>query len=214
MGTRSEAGAGARSGTVVFGVIGGIASGKSAVSAALAGPEGVVLEADRFAHEALGSEEVTALVRERFGEAVLGPDGTPDRTALGEVVFTDPGARKALEGWIHGTVRARLRAELERAARRGAPRVVLDVPLLLENAAEHGLDGLCDHVVFVDAPLEERDRRAVRDRGWKPGEVARREAAQMPLATKRERADIVIVNDADREALAERVRAALDGLQD
>lgn len=198
----------------MFGVVGGIASGKSAVSEALAGAEGVVLEADRFAHEALGSEDVVARVRERFGEAVLGPDGAPDRAALGEIVFADPDARKALEGWIHGTVRARLRAELERAARNGAPRVVLDVPLLLENAAEHGLDGLCDHVVFVDAPLEERDRRAVRDRGWKPGEVARREAAQMPLATKREHADIVIVNDADREALAERVRAALVDLQD
>ena len=195
--------------TRVFGVLGGIASGKSAVSEALAGPEGVVLEADRIAHEVLDSPEVLEHLRERFGERVLTPDGRTDRPALAAIIFEDATARKEVEDWIHPAVRAKLRAGLEDARRRGVPRVVLDVPLLLEHAERHGLVDLCDLLVFVDAPADVRDRRAVETRGWEPGEVARRESTQLPLETKRDRADITIRNDGDRNDLEEAVRAAL-----
>jgi dephospho-CoA kinase len=73
--------------------------------------------------------------------------------------------------------------------------VVLDVPLLLENDAEHGLARACDALVFVDADAKVRDERAVARRGWASGELARREALQLPLAHKRDRADFVIRND-------------------
>ena len=98
---------------------------------------------------------------------------------------------------------------VEDAAARGVPTVVLDVPLLLEHAEEHGLLELCDHLVFVDAPADARDQRAVRDRGWEPGEVVRREAAQMPLSTKRDRADVVISNDGDLDAVTSQAALAL-----
>jgi dephospho-CoA kinase len=178
----------------VIGVLGGIASGKSRVAALLAGPGGEVLDADRLAREALTSPEGVARLREDFGPEVIGPDGAPDRAALAERVFSDPEARRRLEDWTHPVVRASIRERLAEARARGALRVVLDVPLLLENDARHGLTALCDHLVFVDTPLEERDRRAVRDRHWKPGEVARREAAQLSLEEKRARADAVIDN--------------------
>lgn len=197
--------------TRIWAVVGGIASGKSTVSRALAGPDGVILDADSVAHAVLASPEVVELIRQRFGEGAIGPDGLPNRAALGAIVFSDSEARKDLEGWIHGRVRARLRADLESAVRNGVPRIVLDVPLLLENAEEHGLLDLVDLVVFVDAPLEERDRRATLNRGWEPGEVARREAAQMPLATKRARADVVIDNDATEAELAARASALVEG---
>lgn len=117
--------------------------------------------------------------------------------------------RKRLEEWIHPVVRETLHAALEDAAARGVSRVVLDVPLLLENAAEHGLLALCDHLVFIDTPDADRDARAVVTRGWAPGEVARREAAQMPLAEKRQAADIVIDNRGDVESLTQNVQAEL-----
>ena len=82
----------------------------------------------------------------------------------------------------------------------GTPRVVLDVPLLLENDAQHGLAQLCDVLVFVDAPAEERERRAQRERGWPRGEVARREAAQLALSEKKKRAHHVLHNDRSPEA--------------
>jgi dephospho-CoA kinase len=71
---------------------------------------------------------------------------------------------------------------------------VLDVPLLLENEAGHGLTAECDEIVFVDCSEAERDARAIQARGWRPGDVAQREAAQMPLTEKRARAGRVVGN--------------------
>ena len=199
-------------GTHVFGVLGGIASGKSAAAAALAGPDGRVASADRAAHEALQHPEIVARIVARHGRDVLDPDGLVDRAALAARVFEDQDARKELEGWIHPRVREMLFAALDAAVRDGVPRLVLDVPLLMENAAQHGLLELCDTLVFVDASIEERDRRAVRDRGWDPGEVARRERAQLPLDAKRERADFILPNDQGHAELTLAVQELLDAL--
>ena len=170
-----------------FGVLGGIASGKSRVAHVLAGEGGLVIDADRLAHEVLASEELTALVAETFGEGLLGSDGRPDRAALAARVFDDPTARAKLEGWIHPRVRAKIQAALDEAKAQGIGPVVLDVPLLMVNDAEHGLVDKCDHLVFVECDLNTRDERAVDSRGWSPGEVARREQSQHPLAEKQAR---------------------------
>jgi dephospho-CoA kinase len=201
-----------RPGTLVLGVLGGIASGKSRVARLLAGQAGRVIDADRLAHEVLASEEVTAKVRERFGESALGRDGRPDRHALGRLVFDDPEARKALEGFTHPAVRAMIQRCLEDARREGLPLVVLDVPLLLEQEAEARLVGLCDALVFVESDAGERAQRARATRGWSPEELARREAAQLPLSQKMARADLVIQNRGSLEELEREVRAALQRL--
>ena len=121
------------------------------------------------------------------------------RAYLARAVF-DPahGAaelRSELESWTHPLVRDRIRERLSAARASGVPRVVLDVPLLLENDAQHGLARLCDALVFVDVRDDERERRAERERGWSRGEVARREAAQLPLLEKKKRAHHIIEND-------------------
>ncbi|QDU84403.1 Dephospho-CoA kinase [Planctomycetes bacterium Pla163] len=187
---------------LVVGVLGGIASGKSLVARLLAGDDGAVVDADRVAHAVLASDAVTRKVRERFGDAVLGVDGRPDRRALAQVVFEDSEARAALEGWIHPLVRDRIRTALDAA--RTASIVVLDVPLLLENDREHGLRAACDVLVHVDAPVEQRTARAVTERGWAPDELARRERAQLPQDEKRRAAQHVIVNDGDLDQLKSR----------
>jgi dephospho-CoA kinase len=202
--------------TRVIGVLGGIASGKSAVARLLAGPEGIVLSADELAREALESPAVLERVRQRFGPAAIGPDGRPDRAYLARAVFapgTGAALRAELESWTHPLVRDRIRARSSQARAAGVPRIVLDVPLLLENDAQHGLARLCDVLVFVDASDDERDRRAQLERGWQSGEVARREAAQFPLHAKKQRAHHVIRNDrslAELEQAVARLRARLD----
>jgi len=195
--------------SLVFAVLGGIASGKSEVARLLAGPDGRVLDADRLAAEVLGSPDGRARLVERFGPGILGPGGAPDRAALAARVFSDPGERRWLEGWIHPAVRVRMTQELAQARACGVPRIVLDVPLLLENDAEHGLVATCDALVFVEASQEVRERRAQQARGWPPGELARREAAQMPLRDKRARAHHVVRNEGDLQALAAEVRRVL-----
>ena len=197
---------------LTIGVLGGIASGKSLAASLLAGERGLVVDADREARELLESPEGLGFLRESFGPWALDAAGEPDRTALAERVFSDPEARSRLEDWTHPRVRARIAARLEAARAAGLERVVLDVPLLLENDARHGLAGLSDVLVFVDADASERDRRAVRDRNWQPGEVARREALQTPLEEKRARADFTLPNGADRAALEAHVERILDAL--
>ncbi len=192
--------------TVVVGLMGGIASGKSRVAALLAGEEGLWINADAIAHGVLSSPEVTRLVAEAFGSCVLDASGQPDRAALGEVVFGDPEARRLLEGWIHPRVRETIAGELATALSARVPLVVLDVPLLLENEAVHPLPQACTDLVFVDAPQDQRDARAVRSRGWKPGEVAARERHQLHPDLKRARADHVLRNDGTPEDLDKRAR--------
>lgn len=201
--------------TLVIGLIGGIAAGKSTVARLLAGPKGLVLSADAIAHDVLASPEVSALVAERFGPEALGPDGAPDRAVLAARVF-DPehgeAHRRALEGWTHPRVRATISARMREARAAGVPWVVLDVPLLLENDHEHGWINACDALVFIDVPLAERRRRAA-TRGWAPDELSRREAAQLALEEKRSRADFVLLNDADLDVLEQRVNALLSKLR-
>jgi dephospho-CoA kinase len=98
---------------------------------------------------------------------------------------------------------------LEALRAKGTARIVLDVPLLLENEKQHGLVGECDALVFIDAPESQRDARAVAQRGWPSGEVARREAAQERLDAKRARADYVIHNDGDLSRLEREVARVL-----
>ena len=193
---------------LVIGVLGGIASGKSQVARLLAGPRGVVLDADRLAHEALESEAVRAWLRATLGASLVGPQGV-DRRALAEHVFRQPALRRELEQRVHPAVRERLREGLAAGRREGRERIVLDVPLLLENDAQHQLTGECHVLVFVECDATVRAERAQRTRGWSGDELARREQAQLPLDVKRARADLVLDNSGDLAQLSERVADAL-----
>lgn len=200
--------------SLVIGLSGGVASGKSAVARLLAGPGGVVIDADALAHAALASEEVRKLVADHFGAEVLDPDGAVNRAALGRKVFDSAADRELLEGWIHPRVRVSMARRLKESRARNVPRIVLDVPLLFENDDQHHLTRECDVLVFVDANARAREERVIRDRGWQPGELARREACQMQLDEKKKRSDHVIQNDGeleDLEAAVQRLNQVLDG---
>ncbi len=191
-----------------IGILGGIASGKSAVARALAGPSGTVLAADHYAQEALDSPAVVAEIKARFGPELLDGEGRPDRKVLADMVFRDPETRRLLESWIHPLVRERICHGLTEARAQGRGPIVLDVPLLLENDAQHGLVSECDFLVFVSSEAEAREVRAMARHGWKPGEVARREKFQRPLTEKRALARHVIENRGSLEEL----QSAVDDL--
>jgi dephospho-CoA kinase len=176
------------------------------VARLLAGPDGVVIEADRIAREVLESAAVRFELLAAFGGRVFDSDGHPDRGALARVAFASGEARAKLEGFTHPAIRARIRADLQAARKAGVQVIVLDVPLLLENESGHGLAAECDEIVFVDSREDLREARALASRGWRPGEVVRREAVQMPLAAKRARAGRVVENHGTLAELDEAVR--------
>ena len=193
--------------TVRVGLTGGVASGKSTVSAILAELGAVVVDADQLAREVVargtpGLAEVLAA----FGPSVLTEDGELDRAAMGAIVFADESRRRTLEGIIHPLVRARA-AELEAAAPPGAL-VVHDIPLL----AETGQGSRFDAVVVVDVPTEVQVQRMIGTRAMSREDAEARVAAQ---ATREERLAIathVIDNTGTREDLRVRVTEVFDDL--
>ena len=114
-----------------IGLSGGIGSGKSTVSSALARHGAVVIDADALAREVVepGTPGLEAIAQ-RFGSGILTPDGALDRPALGRIVFADAAARSELEGITHPLIVARTR-DLVAATPPGSI-LVHDVPLLVE----------------------------------------------------------------------------------
>ncbi|MDF1836605.1 MAG: dephospho-CoA kinase [Planctomycetota bacterium] len=198
--------------SVLLAVLGGVASGKSTVSSLLAGPGGVVLSADAAAHGVLALPETLEWLAREFGPEALDDSGQADRKFLADHIFRDAMLRKKLEDWIHPRVRDRIRADLAEARASETPRIVLDIPLLMESDGLAELRAQIDHLVFVEVSEEERERRAGVQRGWAHGEVARREAAQMPLSEKKNASDVVLQAGVSLEQLAENVRALLTRL--
>ncbi|MGZ8744425.1 MAG: dephospho-CoA kinase [Nocardioides sp.] len=190
------------------GLTGGVASGKSTVSAMLAERGAVVIDADLLAREvvAAGTPGLAEIV-EAFGPSVLTAAGELDRPAMGALVFADPDRRKVLEGIIHPLVRAR-GAEIEAAAPDGAL-VVHDIPLL----AETGQAAAFDAVIVVDVPPELQVQRMVELRGMTAVDAEARIKAQ---ATREERLAVathVIENTGSLDDLRRRVDAVLEELR-
>ena len=177
----------------LIGLTGGIASGKSAVAQRLASHGAVVIDADRLAREVVepGTPGLTAIA-ERFGESVIGSDGSLDRAALGAIIFADAQSRLDLNAITHPLVQQRAR-ELMAAADDADPNavVVYDVPLLLEASSQHGYHRF-EKIVVVEAAPATRIRRLVELRGMDGTDAARRIASQATDAERRAIADIVI----------------------
>ena len=186
--------------TIRVGLTGGIASGKSTVSAMLAEHGAVIIDADALAREVVekGTPGLDAVVAE-FGDELLGPDGELDRAAMGRLVFADESARRRLEAIVHPLVFERI-VELEEAAADDAV-VVHDIPLLAESRRADTFDA----VLVVDAPPEVQVERMVRDRGWTREEAESRIRAQASREDRLAIATHVIENAGTREDLRERV---------
>ncbi len=169
-----------------------------------------VIDADRLGHQALDDPEVRRGVVKAFGEGVLGRGGNVDRKLLGAFAFRSDKELDRLEAIVHPWILGRMRGALDRLAKRPSPPrlVILDVVLLLES----GADGLCDRILYIKAPRRARAERAVRDRAWEPGEVARRERYQRSLAAKLRAADEVIDNDGPLGDTCDQVRAVFQRL--
>jgi dephospho-CoA kinase len=199
--SRSEGGASACKPFVV-GLIGGIGSGKSKVAAVFAARGARVISGDDLAHEALHQPEVKARIAERWGEGVFDEKGNIQRSRLASVVFADPDERRVLENLVHPWIRDRIRRSVDDARRDPAVRlIVLDAAIMLET----GWNEICDRLVYVDAPREQRIRRVAGQRGWTPQELEARERAQLPLTEKAARADHAVDNSGSLEHLGQQV---------
>jgi dephospho-CoA kinase len=182
----------------VVAITGGIASGKTAVTDALAAYGVPVFDADVAAREVIApGTSGLAEIRALFGDEILDASGALNRAAMRKHVFAHPEARRQLEEIIHPRVRVRLQEQAHAAQ---APYVVLAIPLLAEVGGRAAYPWI-DEVVVVDAPDEARIERLLRR------DDISRELAEQMLAAQASRdqrlaiADRVIDNSADLLAL-------------
>ena len=201
--------------SVVIGLTGGIATGKSRVAHLLRSLGAAVECSDRIVRE-LQAPGGLALRRiaETFGEHYVTSRGELDRERLGDLVFRTPKAREKLNRIVHPLVFQELTARLQHHLEARQPVIVLDIPLLVEGrmAGQGSGAGLpFDQIVLVYAPEELQLERLVARDGLTLEEAQRRVASQLSIEEKRKYADVVIENGGDWESTEARVRALYQG---
>jgi len=191
----------------VIGLLGGIAAGKTTVARMLGDLGAAVICADEIGHAVLAAPAVRERIVARWGDGVVGADGSVDRAKLAQRAFSSRDELAALEGITHPAILADLRRQIAQARSAGAAAVVVDAPLLVETA----LDALCDALVFVDCPRAVRLARAAA-RGWDAAELARREALQTSPEAKRARARFTIDGSLSPETTTRQVQELWQGI--
>lgn len=176
---------------VTYGLTGGIGMGKS-LAATLLEKRGVpVVDTDVLAREIVEpGRPALAEIRRIFGDEVILESGALNRRKLGEIVFRDEAARKALEGMLHPRIRALWLEKLDRWKRLGKSKAVVVIPLLFETGAEPNFQ----KIICVGCSEAVQSAR-LRDRGWSEGEIMRRNQSQWPVPRKIDQSDYVIWNE-------------------
>jgi dephospho-CoA kinase len=171
---------------------GGIATGKSYVARLLASAGIALIDADVLARQELapGSPGLAA-VRTRFGDDVIGADGTLDRARLAEIIFRDEVARRDLEAIVHPAVIRSIDEFFKRTCGPDTPMAVADIPLLYET----GRENYFDRVIVVACPPEMQITRVMARDHITREAAESRVAAQLPIDEKVRRAHYVIRTD-------------------
>ncbi len=191
----------------LFGLTGGIASGKSTVAQILRDQGFVVLSADTLAREVVqpGEQAYQDIVK-TFGTDVVQKDGQLDRAALGRIVFADPEKRKQLEGITHPNIAQRAAEQIAEQADQGQTHLFYEVPLLFET----NMQAMFHAVILVALSPEEQQKRLQQREGWTEEEALQRIQSQMPLEEKRALADHVIDNSGTLDELKQKVCLIID----
>lgn len=179
--------------TRVLGLTGGIASGKTTVSDYFKALNIPVVDADIIAREVMKAGEPTVLeIEKQFGAEVIQENGEINRKRLGEIIFASSKKREQLNQIVQGVIRENILKEKNALIKEKYPLIVLDLPLLYEEAYEKEVD----EVMVVSVGSETQcDRLLKRNPQLSRDEATDRIRSQMPLSLKAKRADILIDNN-------------------
>jgi dephospho-CoA kinase len=177
---------------IVAGLTGGIASGKSTVSAYLRSAGAVVVDADIIARQVvLKGQPAHLRIVECFGDGVLLPDGAIDRRRLADIVFRNPGKKARLEKIVHPLVQQEFERKIADIRNRDPKAVViLDVPLLFETRMEEDLS----EIIVVYVPRKIQIERLMQRDDCSRADALARVRSQLSIEEKKRRATMVIDN--------------------
>ncbi len=186
---------------LTIGLTGGIGSGKSTVSNLFAELGVPVIDADVAAREVVKpGEPALNEIAARFGQEILNPDGSLNRTNLRELIFVDPQARRDLEAILHPRIRSHMAEQLSALT---TPYAILSIPLLVESGGAYNLD----RVLVVDLPEDEQLNRVCQRDGIGREQAAAIQQAQCSRSERLAIADDVIENSCDLASLKEQILA-------
>ncbi|MCB1878025.1 MAG: dephospho-CoA kinase [Chromatiales bacterium] len=172
----------------VVGLTGGIGSGKSTVAALFAELGVPVVDTDIIAREVVapGQPGLREIV-DHFGTTILREDGTLNRAALRERVYSDRNQRKLLERLLHPRIRERM---LTQIAALHSDYCLAVIPLLMESGQQH----VVDRILVVDLPRAEQIKRVMARDSLSRPQVEAVLAAQTTRRQRLTAADDVIAN--------------------
>lgn len=197
--------------TLVVGLTGGPATGKSTVAAVFRELGAEVISADEIVHKLLAhDEDVRRSVVKEFGKEILDDCGNVNRRRLGEIVFQDEKKRRRLERIIHPPVLKTIEQEINKFRRDGQGVLVVEIPLLVEVSCFY----LVDKVVVVTAEQETQLQRLQNRYGLSQSDAMKRINAQLPLSAKLKYADWVIDNNGTVDATREQVQKVWQAMRD
>ncbi|WP_308635008.1 dephospho-CoA kinase [Paenibacillus silvisoli] len=194
---------------MILGLTGGIACGKSTVSAMLVAHGAKLVDADQVAREVVlpGEPALAAIVAE-FGQAVLQEDGTMNRAEVGKLVFGNAERLAKLESILHPAIRERMWSRI-RAYKAENPDqlIVADIPLLYET----GQASLYEGVMVVYVPRAVQIERLMQRNSIPREQAEQRVSLQMDIEEKKRLADFVIDNSGTLEETERQIELFLHG---
>ena len=170
----------------VIGITGGIASGKTVATSALAAAGYLVVDADEVSR-ALTAKGTAAEKTLLQAFPAAEKNGALDRKALREIISNDKAERERLNAITHPLILDEIKRRISAAA---SP-VVLSAPLLFET----GLDALCEKTVCITCPYDTRVARLIERDGCDERAAARMIATQLQDDERIRRSDYVISSD-------------------
>ena len=189
----------------VFGLTGGIASGKSTITKLFRNDGVPMVDADEVAHAivAPGQPALRMLVS-AFGDQILLPDGSLDRPKLGSIVFLDPHKRGTLDNIVQGILKDEIKSQLKKLTESN-PLVGLDAALIVERGHQDEYRPLVVVAVSTEVQLKRIQERD----GFTEQEARARISAQLPMEEKVKFADHVIWNNGTKDELLQQALCVL-----
>ncbi len=180
--------------SIIIGITGGIATGKSCVTNYLRTNNYTVLDADEYAHLAYEDDEIKKEIQNHFH--------TLDRKEIGQIVFHNEKEKEYLESLIHPFVKKQILSHMSEFT-------FIDVPLLYES----GFDSLCDQVIVVSCEKKIEIERLMKRNQLSYEEAIHRISLQMSLKEKEKRADYIIDNSGSLESLYKKVDQVIEEIK-
>jgi dephospho-CoA kinase len=193
----------------VLGLTGGVGMGKSTCAQLLRARAIPVVDTDDLARTVVEpGQAALAEIRAAFGSQMIDKEGQLNRGELARAVFSDPAARKRLEGILHPRIRELWKAQANDWQAQDQPSGVVVIPLLFETGAESELDAT---VCLACSEATQRQRLAAR--GWSSEQIDQRIRAQWPIEQKLAKSDYVIWTEAGLDVHADQLDRILRAIK-